>query len=92
MEFLKPSLGHLGIDLGGGQIRVAEQDLNRAEICAVFEKMGGKGMPKHMWGYHPSNTGHPGVLPEEFPAGLPGQRAAGAVKKNVVRSLPLAKQ
>ena len=41
---------HLGIDLGGGDIGVAQHLLNGVEVCAVFQQMGGKGMAERVGG------------------------------------------
>lgn len=35
---------HVGIDHGRTHIRVTKQLLDRADIAAVFQQMGGKGM------------------------------------------------
>ena len=39
---------HGGIDLGGGKARMAQQFLDRAEVAALAEKVGGKGMAQRM--------------------------------------------
>jgi hypothetical protein len=36
---------HMGIDHGGGDIRMAHQLLNRADVVAVFQQVGGKRVP-----------------------------------------------
>jgi hypothetical protein len=38
----------LQIACGGFQIRVAKQDLNRAEIGPGFEQVGGEGVPEQV--------------------------------------------
>ena len=44
MEGLQPSPSHVGINLRGGQIRVPQKQLYHAEIGAVVQQVGGKGM------------------------------------------------
>ena len=34
----------MGVDLGGGDVGMAEQHLHRAQIGAAFEQMGGEGV------------------------------------------------
>src|SRR5215471_35918 len=40
---------HVSVDFRGRQIRVSEHGLDTAKIGAPFEKVRGKGMPKHVW-------------------------------------------
>src|SRR5260370_3975083 len=41
-------LGHVQVAAGGFQIRMAEQKLNGAQICARFKEMGGKAVAQRM--------------------------------------------
>ena len=41
-------LGQMGIDQGGGDAAVAEQDLDRAQIDALFEQPGGVAVAQHV--------------------------------------------
>ena len=43
-------IGYMRINLGGGNIGMAEHGLNRANIGAVHEEIGGEGMAKSMRG------------------------------------------
>jgi len=45
MDLLKPLPVDVGIDLGGGDVCVAEHHLDRAQVCPPFEEVGGKGVP-----------------------------------------------
>ena len=40
--------GHMGVDLGGGDIGMAQKRLHAAQIRAAFHQMGGEGMAQHM--------------------------------------------
>ena len=44
VQCLEPLVGHVGIDLGGGEIRVAQQHLHHSQIGAVIEQVGGEGV------------------------------------------------
>jgi hypothetical protein len=44
MQPLQPFAGDMGINLRGREIRMAQHDLDTAQIGAVFQQMGGKGM------------------------------------------------
>ena len=43
-DIFQPFVGDMGVDLGGADIGMAEQALNDAQIRAVIDQMGGKGM------------------------------------------------
>ncbi len=38
--------GHVGVDLGGGDIGVSEHDLDRAQVGAALQQVGGKRVPQ----------------------------------------------
>ncbi len=44
VELLEPLPGDVGIDLGGGEVAVAEQHLHYPQVGAVIEQMGGEGV------------------------------------------------
>jgi len=37
---------HVGVDHGGGDLRVSQQILHRADVVAVLQQVGGKAVPK----------------------------------------------
>lgn len=39
---------HMGIDLSSRKVRVTQKELDHAQICAVIDEVGGKGMPQGM--------------------------------------------
>jgi len=45
MHGFEPLLIDVGVNLGGGNIRVAEHLLDDAEVGAIAKQMSGKGMP-----------------------------------------------
>lgn len=44
VQILEPCPGHVGVDLGGGQVAVAQQHLHNAQVGAVVEQVGGEGV------------------------------------------------
>jgi len=44
VQAFEPLARHMGVNGGGGNIGVAQQHLDRAQIGTVVEQMGGKGM------------------------------------------------
>ena len=49
MNFLQPFARHMRVNLCGGDIRMAEQQLHHAQVRAVIDEMGGKRVPQCMW-------------------------------------------
>jgi len=47
-QALEPFLDHMGVDLRGRDVGMAEQRLNDAQIGAVVQKMAGEGVAQHM--------------------------------------------
>ncbi len=58
-------VGEVGVDLGSGNIGVAEQALNAAEVGAVGEKVGGKGVTQGVGCDVLGETGGAGVAFDE---------------------------
>ena len=48
VDVLQAAARHMGIDLGGGQVAVAQQHLHHAQVRAVVQQMSGKGMAQRM--------------------------------------------
>ena len=47
-QFYQPGGIDMGVDLGGGDIGMAQQSLQHPQVCPAFQQMGGKGMPQDM--------------------------------------------
>ena len=43
-----PLVQHMGVDLGGGHIRMAQKLLHHAQVSAILQQVAGEGMPQHM--------------------------------------------
>lgn len=50
MDVAKMGVGDMGVDLGGADVGVAEERLDRAEVGAVDEEIGGEGMAEGVRG------------------------------------------
>ncbi len=49
MQLLEALAGNVGIDLGGGNVAVAEQHLHDTQVGAVVEQVRGEGMAQYVW-------------------------------------------
>ena len=45
VQLLEPLTRHMGVNGGGGNIGVSQQQLDRSQIRPVVQQVGGKGMP-----------------------------------------------
>ena len=50
VHFLEMGVGHVGIDLGSGDIAMPQHRLDRAQVSAVHQQIGGKGMAQSVRG------------------------------------------
>ena len=49
MNFAKVGIGDVSVDLGGGNVGVTEEGLDRAQVGAVHKEVGGKTVTQSMW-------------------------------------------
>ena len=49
MEFFHALAGDMGVDLGGGQVTVTQQQLNDPQICTVIQQVGCKSVTQRVW-------------------------------------------
>lgn len=49
MDALKALIGHMCVNLSGGDVGMAEQHLHSPKIGTMIQKMGRKRMPKGVW-------------------------------------------
>ena len=71
MDILEPALLNMGIELGGGNIGMAEHELHRPKISAVLEQVRCKRMAQHMGTNLFVNGGLSGNFPEYLPVTNP---------------------
>ena len=67
MRVLDSLLIDVGVNLGGGNVSVAEHFLNDAQVGAVVEKMCGETVAERVGREMFGDTGAMGVLPDESP-------------------------
>ncbi len=44
----QPFAGHVGVNLGGGDVGVSQERLHRAQVGPVFQQVGGKAVAQRM--------------------------------------------
>ena len=62
----------MGIDLGCGDIRMAQHGLNRPEVCASLQKVSGKRMAQDMGGHFPFYACSKRTVADQLPESLAG--------------------
>jgi hypothetical protein len=79
-----PPIGYVGVKLCGGQVRVAEHLLHRAEVGAAFEQVGGEGMTEQV-GVDAVRveTGFLGQLAQDQERAGPGEGATAGVQEEL---------
>ncbi len=67
----QPLTGDMGIYLRGRQVRVAEHDLNAAQVRPILQQVGGEGMPEGVGRNALGYARFEGPLLDDVPKGLP---------------------
>ena len=75
---------HVGVDLGGADVGVAEKFLNHPEVGATDQKVGGETVPE-LVGMHILEPGDLGILPHDLPDRDPFERAAAEGQKQSLK-------
>ena len=75
MDFFEVLVGDVSVDLGGGDVGVAEHGLDGAEVGAIHEKVGSEAVAEGVWGNVLGDTGHFGVFLDDT---LDGARSEAA--------------
>src|ERR1700739_4207693 len=84
VQLLQPLACYVGVDLGGGQIAVTEQHLHHAQVGAVVEQMGGKGVPQSVRREFLADAGLARVTLDDVPEGLARHAIATPGREQVV--------
>lgn len=58
VDFFEMRVGDVSVDLGGADIGVTKHCLDRANIGAIHEQIGGKTVTQSMWGNMFGDPGH----------------------------------
>src|SRR5580704_13070997 len=88
MQFLQTLAGDVSVDLSRRQVAVPEKHLHHAQIRAVVQQMGRKGMPQGMRRELFLDAGLFGIPLDDVPERLARHAVAAARGKQIVR-LPL---
>ena len=70
MNFLEPGRVEMRINLGGGDIRMSQHQLQSPQIGTLPEQVRGKGMSEGMGAKMRGQTGLPGITLKDFPETL----------------------
>src|SRR5260370_16543189 len=79
INLLQPLLDDMGINLRGGNIRVAQHELDGTEVRAALKQMRGKTVPQHVWSKRHAKTSKPSIGREYLPDADAAQRRAPAI-------------
>jgi hypothetical protein len=82
---------NMRIDLGRGDVRMAEHELDRPQVCPPFQKMTGEGVPEKMRGDPFLNTRSPAIGFNIFPELLPAHPPTRTVDEKGRALLPFGK-
>src|SRR6266852_6507700 len=84
VQLLQALARHVGIDLRGRDIGVAEQELHDAQIRAMVEQMRGEGVAQRVRRERSAREGCPGALLYQVPERLPRHRTTAPRDEHVV--------
>ena len=78
VDGFEPAAVNVGIDLGSGNIRMAQHELDGPQIGTMFEEVGGKGMAQGMGADLLVDPGRGDGLLDDLPEAEPGHRLGAA--------------
>ena len=82
MDLAEAGAGHVGVDLGRADARMAEQFLDHAQVSAVFQEMRGKAVSQHVGRDVAGNARPGGALLDPEPERHRGKRRAAPGQKH----------
>ena len=91
VDGFKTACVHMRIDLGGGNVGMTEHHLNRAQICAPGEQVGGKGVAHGVRADFFADAPLDGQFPDDLPEAVTGHGLAPVADKEV-RAGPVFQQ
>src|SRR6056297_3478400 len=86
MNLLYPVIFDMGIDLGGGDVRMTQECLNGTKVRSTLEEMGRKGVSQRV--YFCLDPGFRTYFLEPLPDPLPGQAASAHTEKHTFLDPP----
>lgn len=88
VDTAQPFRLHMGVDLGGADVRMAEKGLDGAQVRSAFEEMRGEGMTERVRRDGPPDAGLKGESLDALPDELTRERRPKAVDKEMVARRP----
>ena len=76
-------LVHVRVDLGGGDVGVAEEFLDHTEVGPILEQVGGKGVPEKVWVNLEVEAGARCPLLDDLPDAVGAQGTAADREKDL---------
>src|SRR5215207_1383482 len=89
VDVLQPFAREVGVELGGRDVCVAEHLLDRAEVAAAREQVGGEGVPERVRAHPVREPGGLRVPANDLVEALAGEMAAAEVHEQVHLRRPL---
>ena len=85
MDGLEPLGVDMGVNLGGGDVGVAEHFLNNTQRCAVLQQVAGEGVAQRVRRHIFHDAGPFGVLLDNLPQSLPAQCGFPSGDKHILQ-------
>ncbi len=92
MEFFQSVLVDMGVDLGGGDVGMAKHELHGAQVRAMSQEVGGKGVTQHVRGDGFADPGRPRRFLDDLPETETAHGAAPVADKKGIAAAPLEDQ
>lgn len=87
MDALQPVLIDMGVDLGCGDIGMAEHHLHRPQVGPMAEEVGGKRVADHVWRDFLCYADSQGGLPDDLPKSQAGHAGAAPGDEKIIAVL-----
>jgi len=84
MDLFESVLVNVGVDLGGGDVGMAKHELDGAQVSAMAQEVGGKGVTQHVRGYGFTDSGRSCRLLDDLPEAESAHGTAAVADKKRV--------
>ena len=84
VDSLQPFAGNMRVDLGGGNVRVAQHQLDRSKVGSVGQQVGSERVPKHVRCDRLADARAPSVGTNDLPESLSCHPCAPAGDEEIV--------
>src|ERR1700686_2380314 len=79
VNLLQPLVDDVGVNLGSGNVGVAEHELDGPEVRSALEQMSGKAVPQHVWSKWHAHTRLPSISRKYLPDSDAAQLRSAAI-------------